>query len=198
MPTQVPDLSGQRVVFRLDRGFRKPLVIRGGLALGAAVLAGAAGAAVGPPMFVIAVLCALVAACCAVSYLWKGRFQTVLTPEGIQARGYFNHFVPWSAVAGVRVSRRGSSSSFQEDGGVSAGERIQTYRMGRGGGVVMSAGGRGRPYQLNTVRVVRVSGRRLTLPAPRVTSWQGDSEFYDKAALIEQWRKRYGAPQLGT
>jgi hypothetical protein len=191
MSAQVPDVSGQRVVFRLDREFRKPLVIRGGVALVAAGLAAAAGAAVGPPMFVLAALCGLIAAWYAVSYLVEGRFRTVLTPEGIQARGYGSHFVPWSEVAGVEVDRRGS-------GDASAGERIQSFRTGRGGGGVVTAGRRGRPHQLETVRVVRATGRRLTLPAPRVTGWQADSEFYDKAELIEQWRRRYGPPHPGA
>ena len=192
MSAQVPDVSGQRVVFRPERGFRRPLAVRGGVALVAAGLAAAAGAAVGPPMFVLAALCGLVAAWYAVSYLVKGRFRTVLTPEGIQARGYVSHFVPWAAVAGVQVSSRGSGSSYQEDSGVDAGERIQSYRAGRSVSGAITAGRRGRPYQLETVRIVRATGRRLTLPAPRVTSWQSDTEFYEKAALIEQWRRRYG------
>jgi len=197
MSAQVPDSTGQPVVFRLDRGFRKPLVIRGVLALVVAGLAAAAGTALGTPMFVLAGLCGLVAAGSAVGYVWRGRFRTVLTPEGIHVRGYFNHFVPWSDVAGVKVSSRGSAASSQEDDGTSTGERIETYWPGPvAGGAIsrphLSAGSP--PYQLDTVHVVRTRGRRLTLPAPRVTRWQDDSEFYDKAGLIEQWRQRYSAP----
>ncbi len=49
------------------------------------------------------------AACSGLTYLWRGRFRTRVTAEGIEIRGYFNHFVPWEEVRGIEVRGYGSS-----------------------------------------------------------------------------------------
>jgi hypothetical protein len=191
--SQAPGLSGHEVVFRPDRGFRRSLVRRGVLALVFAGLAAAAGTTLGTPMFTLAGLCGVVAAGCAAGYVWRGRFRTVLTPEGIRVRGYFNHFVPWSDVAGFAVRSRGSAPPGTENGPEGATEHIEVYRSWRG----MSAGTGRTPSLLITVQVVRTKGHKLRLRAPVISGWQGDDdEFDDKVELMREWRRRYGPPPV--
>jgi hypothetical protein len=133
MTAPTPDMSGREVVFTLDRGFRKPLVQRGVFALVLAGLAAAAGTALGTPMFIVAALCGLAAAGYAVTYAWQGRFRTVLTPEGVRARGYVNHFVPWPAVAGFAVRRHGAAAALADGSGESPAPPMEVFRTTRGG-----------------------------------------------------------------
>jgi hypothetical protein len=192
MTAQTPDLAGREVEFRLDRGFRTPLIRRGVVALAAAARAAAAGTALGTPMFLLAGLCCLFAAGCGVAYAWRGRFRTVLKPEGIQVRGYLNHFLPWSEIAGFTVGGHGAAPSALP-GDARPEEHIAVVRTSWKG-MSAPAANRRPPRLLITVRVVRTKGRRLTLRAPIVTGWQGDVEFYDKLGLMEQWRRLYGPP----
>jgi hypothetical protein len=186
MSAQTPGLPGQEVVFSLNRGFRRPLVQRGVMAVLIAALAAAAGAALGPPLFVLSGLAGLFAVGCAVAYAWRGRFRTVLTPDGVHIRGYFNHFVPWSAIAGFTVGSREASQSLA--GG--SGETYATWVNGQR----MTMRRSRPPSLLVSVHLVRTKGRRLALRAPLVTGWQHDAEFDDKVRLMEQWRQQYGGP----
>jgi len=195
MTAATPGLPG-REVFTLDRGFRRPLVQRGALALVLAALAAAVGAVLGTPMFIVAVLCGLAAAGYAVAYAWQGRFRTVLTPDGVSVRGYFNHFVPWSAVAGFAVRRHGAASSPADGGGESPALPTELYRASTRG--LRGTRRTGPPPLLVAVQVVRTNGHRLTLRAPAVTGWQSDADFDDKVRLMEQWRRQYGPPPLAT
>jgi hypothetical protein len=196
MTAQTPGLSGREVVFTLDRGFRKPLLQRGVFALVLAGLAAAVGTVLGTPMFIVAALCGLAAAGYAVAYAWQGRFRTVLTPEGIRVRGYFNHFVPWSAVAGFTVRRHGAAAALAEGSGESPAPPMEVFRTTRGAGRNVKRNGP--PPLLISVQVVRTNGHRRTLRAPAVTGWQSDADFDDKVRLMEQWRRQYGPPALMT
>jgi hypothetical protein len=199
-------LSGRDQVFRLDRGFRKPLVTRGSTALAVAVLAAvlavlgiAADAAWG-----FASLFGALALGYAARYVWAGRFRTRLSPEGIQIRGYFDHFVPWQDVAGLTVNgsdvpeqARLPAEPYQTaSGAVSA--RYDSVRPGAGqlnwtwqlmNQADSTAGYRAK---LATVRVTRTRGRPLLLRAPLVTAWQSDPDFEDKVRAIQRWWHAYG------
>jgi hypothetical protein len=192
MTAATPDPSGREVRFTLDRGFRRPLVQRGALALVLAGLAAAVGAVLGTPMFIAAALCGLAAAGYAVAYAWQGRFRTALTPEGISVRGYFNHFVPWTAVAGFAVRRHGAASPPPDGGEDPAPPMVYRSSMRAMGGTRRT----GPPPLLVTVQVVRTNGHRLTLRAPAVTGWQSDAGFDDKVRMMEQWRRQHGPPPL--
>src|SRR6516225_9956384 len=193
MTAATPGLSGREVRFTLDRGFRRPLAQRGALALVLAGLAAAVGTVLGTPMFIAAALCGLAAAGYAVAYAWQGRFRTALTPEGISVRGYVNHFVPWSAVAGFAVRPHGAVSPLA-GGGEDPAPPMGVYRSSMR---AMGATRRTRPPRLLiTVQVVRTDGHRLTLRAPGVTGWQSDADFDDKVRMLEQWRRRHGPPPL--
>ena len=195
MTAPAPGLSDQEVVFGLDRGFRKPLVQRGALTLVIGGLAVAASALLGPPMLVLAGLCGLTVVGFAVAYAWRGRFRTVLTPEGIHVRGYFSHFIPWPDVAGFTVRNHGAAPSWDGSDGESPAQPIEVYRGSRSGAAMLRGNGRtSRP--LVSVEVVRTNRHRLTLRAPVVTGWQDDPEFDDKVRLMEQWRRQYGAPSI--
>jgi hypothetical protein len=180
MTPEAPGLSGQQVVIRPDPGFRRAFVRRGTLALVFADAAAAAGTALGTPMFILAGLCGLAAAGSAAAYVWQGRFATVLTPQGIRIRGYFNHFVPWSRVAGFAVHGRGSAPS-----GPQGEESIQVLRASIRGGV--ATGTRRPPSVLVRVHVVRTKGHKLRLRDP---------EFDDKVDLMRQFRQQYGPPAV--
>ena len=197
MTAQTPDLSGREVVFTLDRGFRKPLVSRGALLLVLAGLAAAVGTVLGTPMFIVAALCGLAAAGYAVAYAWQGRFRTVLTPEGIRARGYINHFVPWSAVAGFAVRRHGAAAALAGGSGESPAPPMEVFRASSRG-MRPDTRRNGPPSLRVTVQVVRTNGHRQRLRAPAVTGWQSDAGFDDKVRLMEQWRRQYGPPPLAT
>jgi hypothetical protein len=190
--------SGQETVFSLDRGFRKPLVLRGAMSLVIGGLAVAASALLGPPMLVLAGLCGLVTVGYAVAYVWHSRFRTVLTPEGIHVRGYFSHFIPWLDVAGFAVRNHGAAPAWDGsdgEGGESPAQPIEVYRGSRSATAVLG-GNRRTSAPLVTVQVVRTNGHRLTLRAPVVTGWQDDPGFDDKVRLMEQWRRQYGAPAV--
>jgi hypothetical protein len=195
-------LSGREVVFRLDRGFRRPLVTRGSTALAVAVVAAVIAVLGVIPAFTWGVAGALgaVALCYAARYVWVGRFRTRLSPQGIEIRGYFDHFVPWTDVTDVEVT------------GVEATGVILLGPGGRGGLSISEDDPSGPPAQglerqladtndesgfrakLATVRVARAHGHRLLLRAPLVTAWQSDPQFADKAQTVRRWWQAYGQP----
>jgi hypothetical protein len=199
-------LSGRDVVFRLDRGFRKPLVARGSTALVLAVLAvllASAGIAVDVALGLAAAF-AVVALGYAARYLWTGRFRTRLTTEGIEIRGYFDHFVPWRDVAGLDVAgsslpqraRLRAEPYLAESGAVTTG--YDTVRPGAGQlqwqwqMVSQADSTSGYRAKLATVRVARARGHPLLLRAPLVTAWQSDPQFGAKVRTIHQWWQACG------
>lgn len=176
-----PGLPGSDIVFKRDPGSPWSLIRSTATALafgGLAALAqghyGPGSLPLGPPTLVIAGLIGLRALGRIGAYFLHGQCRTVLTPAGIQIRGYFPRFVPWSEVAGFRV-RRGRWGPRSDD----ADEWPQTVSSRR-----------------LTVRVIRTSGRQLVLPAPVVTGLVADCEFNDKVRQLQQWRKQYGLPDL--
>jgi hypothetical protein len=182
-------LSAREVVFTLDRGFRKPLVGRGITTLIFAIIALVA-AVTGVPVLVTGfwlVVAAVLGAFTldyAVRYLWVGRFRTRLSTEGIEIRGYFNHFVPWAEVAGVEVTGYAVPTRTAPTSSQRAARRMDS-----------TSGVRGKLY---TVRIARLGHRRrMLLRAPLVTAWQSDPEFVDKAEIIRAWCQAYGRGVAG-
>lgn len=191
-------LSGREVVFRLDRGFRRPLVTRGSSVLAVAVLAAVvAGLGVIPAFaWSVAGLFAALALCYAARYVWVGRFRTRLSPRGIEIRGYLDHFVPWADVTGVEVTGVEATGLILTGPGRRGGVSVSEDPPGRSGqGLEQqlddrsdTAGFRGK---LATVRVARAHGHRLLLRAPLVAAWQSDPEFEDKVQTIRRWWQTY-------
>jgi hypothetical protein len=128
-----------------------------------------------------------------VVYIWRGRFRTRLTAEGIEIRGYFNHFVPWRQVDGFEESGYGASQPLGTDYNVPVGTQARSFRRVGGG----SGGTIGRRARLGTVRVVRSGGRRLLLRAPLVTSWAPDPYFEQKVRELRQLNGQYGTRPIG-
>jgi hypothetical protein len=195
MMTPVPDMPGSELVFRRDRQVRLPLLRRGVAGVVFAGLA-AAGAAtkLGTPMLVVAGVIGLCALGLVASYAVQGTFRTVLTPHGIELRGYMRHFIPWAEVAGFRV-RHGRADV--RDDRADPSERIQVFHPAmRWPGPAVPEGTRDIRSSTVTVQVVRTSGRRLVLPAPVVSGPVGDSQFSDLVRQLEQWRQRYGPPAV--
>jgi Bacterial PH domain len=198
-------LSGRDVVFTLDRGYRKPLVRRCAVSLVfAAVFAFCASNGIAAVVtWVLAAVFGAAALLYATRYAWTGRFRTRLSAEGIEIRGYLNHFVPWADVAGLdtagynapKRSLTPATPYLTPSGAVNTG--YDTVRRGRrrAGRLSSTAGYRSR---LATVRVTRTSGHSLLLRAPLVTAWQSDPKFDDKVRLIHQWWQAYGKATFGA
>ncbi|HEY2641606.1 MAG TPA: hypothetical protein VGI66_17185 [Streptosporangiaceae bacterium] len=132
-----------------------------------------------------------------VTYLWQGRFGTRVTGRGIQIRGYFNHFLPWSDVSDMEVGGYGPANMRLD----ASYHTMRTVRVGvPTGPIVVRGGGHSdRMARLATIKVVRTNGSKLTLRAPRVTGWASDSDFNDKAKQLQQLVLQYGqvSPPLG-
>jgi hypothetical protein len=189
-------LSSGEVVFRPDRGFRRPLVTRGSAVLAVAVVAAVvAGLGLIPALFwgVAAVFGAL-ALCYAARYMWVRRFRTRLSPQGIEIRGYFDHFVPWSDVTGVEATGFEATGLILSGStrGIYAATEVDPSGQPQLGEQLASRSDSGLRSRLATVRVARAHGHQLLLRAPLVTAWQGDPEFADKVQTIRQWWQAYG------
>jgi hypothetical protein len=198
-------LSGRDISFTLDRGYRKPLARRFAVSVVfAAIFAFCASTGIAAAfMWALAAVFGAAALLYATRYVWAGRFRTRLSAEGIEIRGYFNHRVPWSNVAGFETggynapkrSLTPASPYLNPSGGIDtsyATVRLRRMRAGQGNS---TAGYRAR---LATVRVNRTRGHSLLLRAPLVTAWQSDPEFEDKVRLIHQWWQAYGQGVVGT
>ncbi len=182
-------LPGRDTVFVLGRGYRVPLLRRGAVAL---VFAGAAASLASSgflPLLTWAAAAVFGAATLyqGILYLWQGRFRTRLSAQGIEARGYFDHFIPWSDV--IRIDAGGVSAADSEAAPVTGAPWDSPAKQPLSRVVHRSEGGY--RARLAAVRVTQRSGRSLLLRAPLVTSWQDDPQFEDKARLIEQWWRRY-------
>jgi hypothetical protein len=191
-------LSGREVVFRLNRGFRRPLVTRGSTMLAVAVLAAVvAGLGLVPALAsVVAAAFAVLALGYAARYVWAGRFRTRLSPEGIEIRGYFDHFVPWADVTGFEVTGAEATGLILSGGGGRLGLSV-TKADPPGQSQLpqrladQSGSASGFRSKLATVRVARAHGHQLLLRAPLVTAWQSDPDFGDKVRTIRQWWQAY-------
>jgi hypothetical protein len=136
----------------------------------------------------VALICGLTAVYNGAAYIWRSRFRTRLTGEGVEILGYFNHFVPWRDVQGFDVGGYGESRPLNADYGVrvSVAGRA-SYRRSSG-----SIANTGRRSRLGTVHLVRTSGRRMLLRAPLVTSWAPDPHFDEKTRQLQDLSGQYG------
>jgi hypothetical protein len=189
MATGTPAGDGRDVVFVLGRGYRTPLLRRGAAALLLAGLAALAGGAGFAPLAAGAAAAAFGAAAAAQAalYLWQGRFRARLSARGIEARGYFDHFIPWSDVTGIEVGGASPDAGPAPITGTPW-DSPAVQPLSR---VVYASEG-GYRARLAAVRVSRRRDRSLLLRAPLVTLWQGDPEFQDTVRLIGQWWRGYG------
>lgn len=192
--------SGQDVIFTLERGYRAPFLRRGLTMLTGAAIFGFV--AVNTQFLVAAWALTVAFGLAGVSYLarylWSARFRTRLCPEGIEVRGYFDHFVRWPDVTGIEASgyplpgRRPLTGPYVTPlGGVNVGyDTVRAgstqFRQARRRGSMA-----GYRAKLDTVRVTRSHGRGLVLRAPVVTAWQSDPQFDNKVRLIHQWWQTY-------
>jgi hypothetical protein len=187
--------AGRDVVFTPGRGYRAPLLRRAGILLVLTVIvAFLAGLGVAPqlPLAAAAVLGAAALAQGGL-YLWQGRFQTRLSAQGIDARGYFGHFIPWSEVTGLDVG--GFATPDGPTPAITGAPWNSPVEQPLSRAMFTSEGGYRR--KLATIRVARRNGRSVLLRAPVVTSWQDDPDFDDKARAIRQWWHDYGQGPAG-
>lgn len=189
MPTD--DLAaGRDVVFTPGRGYRAPLLRRAGIFLVlTAIAAFLAGSGVVPQLaWTAAALLGAATLAQGIRYVWQGRFRTRLSATGIEAQGYFGHFIPWSEVTGLDIG--GFTAPDAETAAITGTpwNSPVTQPLSRAA-FNSEAGYRGK---LATIRVTRRNGRSVLLRAPLVTSWQDDPEFDDKTRVIRQWWRDYG------
>lgn len=183
------------VVFTPDRGYRAPLLRRAGIFLVLTVIAAFLGGSgfVPPLAWAAAALLGAAALTQGTLYLWQGRFRTRLSATGIEAQGYFGHFIPWSEVTGLDIG--GFTVPDAETAALTGTpwNSPVTQPLSRAA-FNSEAGYRGK---LATIRVARRNGRSVLLRAPLVTSWQDDPGFDDKARVIRQWWHDYGQAPPG-
>jgi len=182
-------VAGPDTVFVLPRGYRFPLLRRGAVAL---VFTGAAAALASSgflPLLTWAVAAVFGAGtlCQGILYVWQGRFRTRLSARGIEARGYFDHFIPWSDVIRIDAGQVSAADSAAAPITGAPWDSPAAQPLSR---VVRRSEG-GYRARLAAVRVTERGGRSLLLRVPVVTSWQDDPQFQDKTRLIEQWWQRY-------
>ncbi len=182
--------AGRDVVFTPGRGYRAPLRRRAAILLVlTAILAFLAASGVVPPLaWAATALCGAATLVQGTLYIWQGRFRTRLSATGIEAQGYFGHFIPWSEVTGLDVG--GFNVPNAEAAAITGTPWNSPVSQPMSRATFSSDGGyRGK---LATIRVTRRNGRSVLLRAPLVTSWQDDSDFDDKTRVIRQWWHDYG------
>jgi hypothetical protein len=177
---------GPDIEYRLSRQYRRPTLMRfvGMAALTViCIVTSLAFLDVGAAIF------GALAVYFGVSYVWRGRFRTRVTSRGIEARGYFNHFVPWDEVRDIEVNALGSDRVGVDDNFGTA----EIARFGRGGSRVVASPITGRNIsRLAGIAVVKADGQKVLLRAPLVSGWAADPEFDDKARQLHQLCIQYG------
>lgn len=187
--------AGSDVVFIPGRGYRAPLLRRAGIFLVLAVIAAllAGSGFVSPLAWAATVLLGAASLTQGTLYLWQGRFRTRLSAAGIEAHGYFGHFIPWLEVTGLNIG--GFTVPDADSAAITGTPWNSPVAQPLSRATFNSeAGYRGK---LATIRVARRNGRSVLLRAPLVTSWQGDPNFDDKARVISQWWHDYGQGPAG-
>jgi hypothetical protein len=195
--SSAPDVLAE---YRLDARYRRPFLSRFAIS-GVVTCLFALGAAkkTVPELLIFASLFGAVAVYSGIVYIWRDRFRTRVTTQGIEIRGYFNHFVPWSEIKGITEEGYGGSQSLDAGYDVrvrsyGAASRPVVYR--RGGGR-MSGSTTGRRARLGVVRIVRHRGKSLMLRAPLVTAWAPDPYFETKLRQMQQLSGQYGTRPIG-
>jgi hypothetical protein len=175
-------VNGVAAVYRPAPAYRRPYLARfvKYLLVTAALMVISTVASIG---YVLGSITAIVAVYYGVAYAWRGRFQTIVTPAGIEIRRYRNQTVPWSAVRAIEVGGYGAASL----------RRPAVSRRGRPASPVWGSMS-GAPAQLATVTVVRPDNKRILLPAPLVTAWASDPSFTDKARELQRLCELYAGP----
>ncbi|HEX2320251.1 MAG TPA: hypothetical protein VHJ18_14820 [Streptosporangiaceae bacterium] len=113
-----------------------------------------------------------VALACLVAYLWQGRFRTSVTPDGIEIRGYFTHFIKWRDVKTIEMRSYGPNAPI--------GRTFESTDWRRRGLVATS----GKMSRLAAAYVLRQRRRTLLVRAPLVANWQHDPYFETKINII--------------
>jgi hypothetical protein len=190
-----PGQSGPEVEYRMDPQYRKPARIR---LIVNVVLTGVLAAAVTAPHPQIVTAAAVVSAALAVfngvTFFWRRRFRTRVTSRGIEARGYFNHFIAWQDVRGIEVGGYGPANASLDYSYHSSEAPAMLNPGGRAYSPLSSGSLSGRMARLATIKVVRVNGRKVLLRAPLVTGWAPDPHFGDKVRQFQALCQQYAGP----
>jgi hypothetical protein len=174
----------QSVTFILPRGFRWPLIQRGVML---AVLTGIGLLLWKTPFAVVPFLSGPFLIGYIVIYIWRGRFRTLVTSEGIAIRGYLDHFVPWHDYGRFEVRKYGTErplSSAQLPPNILLRTQRGIIRGGRSkSGLARTSGA---AAMLAVIYLVRTDGRVVMLRAPLVASWKHDPYFDSKVQLLRR------------
>ncbi len=171
-------------VYRPAPGYRRPFLARSirYLVLTAAALSIGGIAPIG---YLAGSITAVFTVGYGISYLWRGRFQTIVTANGIEIRRWGNRLVPWSSVRAIEIGGYGAASL-----GLS---RPYRRRLRDSAGPVWGRTS-GAPAKYATVTVVRLDGKRILLPAPLVTAWASDHTFTAQARHLQELCDQYAGP----
>jgi hypothetical protein len=177
-------LASREVVYRPAPGYRRPFLARciRYLVLTAAALSIGSIAPIG---YFAGSVTALFAIGYGISYLWRGRFRTIVTTDGIEIRRYRNRLVPWNVVRGIEIGGYGAASV-----------RLSRPYRDRGRYSASPVWGRtsGPAAELATVTLVRLDNKRILLPAPLVTAWASDHTFTAQARQLQELCDQYAGP----
>lgn len=177
--------------YQLPSRYRRPFLSRFFVAC---VFTGLFGLAVAekpnPGLVTVACLVGIAAVYNGAVFIWRGRFRTRVTTQGIEIHGYFNHFVPWDDIKAVQEDGYGESQPLD------AGYDVRSSPFGRrhsGAGTTT-----GRRARLGVVRIVRRRGKSMMLRAPLVTAWAPDPQFSEKLRQMQALSGQYGTRPLGS
>ncbi len=176
--------ASPEVVYRPPRAYRRPFLARCIRYL-VLTVAGLSIGSIAPIGYFVGSITAVFTVGYGISYLWHGRFQTIVTADGIEIRRWGNRMVPWSSVRAIEIGGYGAASL-----GLSRPYR-RRYRDAAG-----PVWGRtsGPPAKYATVTVIRLDNKRILLPAPLVTAWASDSSFTAQATQLQQLCDEYAGP----
>jgi hypothetical protein len=191
-----PDVLAE---YRLAAPYRRPFLSRFILAgVFTGLFAFAVAEKANPGLLVVASLVGIGALYNGIMYIWRGRFRTRVTTQGIEIHGYFNHFVPWADVRAIQEEGYGESQPLD------AGYDVRYVRYGSGSRPAVRRGGArmgsttGRRARLGVVRIIRRRGKSMMLRAPLVTAWAPDPYFSDKLRQMQTLSGQYGTRQVGS
>jgi hypothetical protein len=115
------------------------------------------------------------AACRLTSYVWRGKFRTRLTPQGIDVHGFLHRFVPWDSISDIEAYNI---------------QRVKDIPVADPN-IQGRYSSRDRPRRKRAfVQVVRDNGRVVELPAPLLSDFEHDPQFDAKVKVIrERWQQ---------
>jgi hypothetical protein len=113
------------------------------------------------------------------SYVWRGRFHTRITAQGLDVQGFLHRFLPWETIKGIEAYNI---------------QRVKDIPVANPN-IQGRYSSRDRPRRKRAfVQIVRDNGRIVELPAPLLSDFEHDPQFDAKVKVIrERWQQAIAA-----